>query len=397
MKLQICQYLLVIGGFICIFAVNMIYHLFTSLPFMVCGIAVIQLLLTARKRTSKAIRWLLLWAVATMLLYGCHFIYFNHFASWLPMTDTLYAMTNLLVYPLFLLYISAVTDREPLHRQKTVQGLTVGIPLVAGIVVGWLYAAMNDEQTAQFISSYLYHGHEEKLTELPLYQVWAHIGCHVVFAIQVACVIVLGFKRIRRFNKTIQQLYADTENKELKSIPTILILFIVTSLASAVVNVLGKEVFVDTVILGIPSLVFSILIFSLTWVGMQQDFTMRSIPEEQEQETGCEENTIVTPSANSILIYERLETMMREQQTFLNHDLLLNDVAKLLGTNRTYLLQALNNCAHMTFKEYINRKRIAYAEKLIAESPQTPKTEIAALSGYNSMSAFYRNFGLYKS
>lgn len=397
MKLQICQYLLVIGGFICNFAVNMIYHLFTSLPFMVCGIAVIQLLLTARKRTSKAIRWLLLWAVATMLLYGCHFIYFNHFVSWLPMTDTLYTMTNLLVYPLFLLYISAVTDREPLHRQKTVQGLTVGIPLVAGIAVGWLYAAMNDAQTAQFISSYLYHGHEEKLTGLPLYQAWTHIGSHVVFAIQVACVIVLGFKRIRRFNRTIQQLYADTENKEIESIPTILILFIVTSLVSTVANVLGKEVFVDTVILGIPSLVFSILIFSLTWVGMQQDFTMRSIPEEQEQETGCEENTVVTPSANSILIYERLETMMREQQTFLNHDLLLNDVAKLLGTNRTYLLQALSSCAHMTFKEYINRKRIAYAEKLIAESPQTPKTEIAALSGYNSMSAFYRNFGLYKS
>lgn len=388
---------MVIGGFICNFAVNMIYHLFTSLPLMVCGIAVIQLLLTARKRTSKAIRWLLLWAIATMLLYGCHFIYFNHFVSWMPMTDTLYVMMNLLVYPLFLLYISAVTDREPLHRQKTVQGLTVGIPLVAGIAVGWLYAAMNDAQTAQFISSYLYHGHEEKLTGLPLYQAWTHIGCHVVFAIQVACVIVLGFKRIRRFNKTIQQLYADTENKEIESIPTILILFIVTSLVSAVANVLGKEVFVDTVILGIPSLVFSILIFSLTWVGMQQDFTMRSIPEEQEQETGCEENTVVTPSANSILIYERLETMMREQQTFLNHDLLLNDVAKLLGTNRTYLLQALSSCAHMTFKEYINRKRIAYAKKLIAESPQTPKTEIAALSGYNSMSAFYRNFGLYKS
>lgn len=388
---------MVIGGFIRIFAGNMIYNLFTSLPLMVCGIAVTQLLLTARKRTNKAIRWLLLWAVATMLLYGCHFIYFNHFVSWMPMTDTLYVMMNLLVYPLFLLYISAVTDREPLHRQKTVQGLIVGIPLVAGIVVGWLYAAMNDAQTAQFVSNYLYHGHEEKLKGLPLYQAWTHIGCHVVFAIQVVCVIVLGFKRIRRFNKTIQQLYADTENKEMEYIPTILVLFIVTSLVSVVFNILGKEVFVDTVILGIPSLVFSILIFSLAWVGMQQDFTIRSIPEEQEQETDCQENTVVTPSANSIQIYERLETMMHEQQTFLNHDLQLNDVAKLLGTNRTYLLQALSSCAHMTFKEYINRKRIAHAEKLIAESPQTPKTEIATLSGYNSMSAFYRNFGLYKS
>jgi YesN/AraC family two-component response regulator len=89
--------------------------------------------------------------------------------------------------------------------------------------------------------------------------------------------------------------------------------------------------------------------------------------------------------------------MMNEQQTYLKNDLLLNDVAKLLGTNRTYLLQALSACAHMTFKEYINRKRIAHAEQLMAQNPLTPKTEIATLSGYNSMSSFYRNYSLYHS
>ena len=88
---------------------------------------------------------------------------------------------------------------------------------------------------------------------------------------------------------------------------------------------------------------------------------------------------------------------MNEQQIFLQNDLLLNDVAKLLGTNRTYLLQALSSCAHMTFKEYINRKRITYAEQLMAKNPQTPKTEIATRSGYNSMSSFYRNLALYKN
>ena len=101
------------------------------------------------------------------------------------------------------------------------------------------------------------------------------------------------------------------------------------------------------------------------------------------------------PSANSIIIYEKLENLMNNEQIFLQNDLLLNDVAKLLGTNRTYLLQALSSCAHMTFKEYINRKRIAHAEQLIANNPLMPKTEIATRSGYNSMSSFYRNLGHY--
>jgi AraC-like DNA-binding protein len=361
-------------------------------------VMVIQLTLTYRRRTDKAIRWLLRWAIATLLLYGGHFVYFNHYTNLLPFSDTIYVTVNLLVYPLFLLYISAITDRTPLSQQKRFLWSVFLPPITAGLVVGGLYGAMDAGEAKTFITNYLYHGYETKLSGLALLQAWAHIVCHAIFAIQVVVVIVKGFRRIRRFNKTVQQLYADTENKEIQEIPTILILFIITSLVSTIVNVLGRQIFVDSIIISLPSLAFSALIFALAWVGMQQDFTMQDIPEEQEKETDETENVAaVTPSEHNIQIYEKLESMMNEQQTYLNHDLLLNDVAKMLGTNRTYLLQALSSCAHMTFKEYINRKRIAHAEQLIAQNPLTPKTEIATLSGYNSMSSFYRNFAIYHS
>ena len=375
----------------------MIYEFFSSLPLMVCVVMVVQLTLTYRRRMDKAIRWLLLWAIATLLLYGCHFIYFNHFSDLLPFSDTLYVALNLTVYPLFLLYISAITDRKPLSQQKRFLWSAFMPPVTAGIVVGGLYGAMDAGEAKAFITSYLYHGYETTLSGLALAQAWVHIVCHITFAIQVIIVIVRGFRRIRRFNKTVEQLYADTENKEIEAIPTILILFIVTSLVSTIVNVIGRQMFVDTVIIALPSVAFSALIFALSWVGMQHNFSMRDIPEEQEKETDDSEKVTAVPSANSIIIYEKLENLMNNEQIFLQNDLLLNDVAKLLGTNRTYLLQALSSCAHMTFKEYINRKRIAHAEQLMAENPQVSKTEIATLSGYNSMSSFYRNYSQYRS
>ena len=378
-----------------IFADNMIYEFFSSLPLMVCVVMVVQLTLTYRRRTDKAIRWLLLWAIATLLLYGCHFIYFNHFSDLLPFSDTLYVALNLTVYPLFLLYISAITDRKPLSQQKRFLWSAFMSPVTAGIVVGGLYGAMDAGEAKAFITSYLYLGYETTLSGLALAQAWVHIVCHITFAIQVIIVIVRGFRRIRRFNKTVEQLYADTENKEIEAIPTILILFIVTSLVSTIVNIIGRQMFVDTVIIALPSVAFSALIFALSWVGMQHNFSMRDIPEEQEKETDDSEKVTAVPSANSIIIYEKLENLMNNEQIFLQNDLLLNDVAKLLGTNRTYLLQALSSCAHMTFKEYINRKRIAHAEQLIANNPLMPKTEIATRSGYNSMSSFYRNLGHY--
>ena len=373
----------------------MIYEFFSSLPLMVCVVMVVQLTLTYRRRMDKAIRWLLLWAIATLLLYGCHFIYFNHFSDLLPFSDTLYVALNLTVYPLFLVYISAITDRKPLSQQKRFLWSAFMPPITAAIIVGGLYGAMDAGEAKAFITSYLYLGYETTLSGLALAQAWVHIVCHITFAIQVIIVIVRGFRRIRRFNKTVEQLYADTENKEIEAIPTILILFIVTSLVSTIVNVIGRQMFVDTVIIALPSVAFSALIFALSWVGMQHNFSMRDIPEEQEKETDDSEKVTAVPSANSIIIYEKLENLMNNEQIFLQNDLLLNDVAKLLGTNRTYLLQALSSCAHMTFKEYINRKRIAHAEQLIANNPLMPKTEIATRSGYNSMSSFYRNLGHY--
>jgi len=304
-------------------------------------------------------------------------------------------MMNLSVYPLFLFYISAITDRIPLFQQKGFLWLTISTPLLAGMTVGGLYGAMTTAETQTFINSYLYRGFDGSLTGLALVQAVVHIICHIIFALQVVTVIVKGFRRIRRFNKTIQQLYADTENKELDEIPTILVLFIVTSLTSTVVNAIGRQMFVDDIILGIPSVAFSMLIFALSWVGMKQDFTIQDIPEEHEKETDQYGYAPAVPNSNNITIFQNLENMMSEQEIFLRNDLKLNDVAKLLGTNRTYLLQALNSCAHMTFKEYVNRKRIARAEELMAANPNQPKTEIAVLSGYNSMSSFYRNLTLY--
>lgn len=243
----------------------MIYEIFTSLPLMVCVVMVIQLTLTYRKRMDKAIRWLLRWAIATLLLYSCHFIFFNHHIDLLPFSDTIYVVQNLTVYPLFLLYISEITDRIPLSQQKSFLWLVFTPPIMAGIVVGCLYGVMDAGETKSFITNYLYHGHETSLSGLPLVQGWVHIICHIIFAIQVIIVIVRGFRRIRRFNKTVQQLYADTENREIQSIPTILILFIATSLVSTIVNVIGRQMFVDNIIIALPSVVFSAVLRQFGW------------------------------------------------------------------------------------------------------------------------------------
>ena len=91
-------------------------------------------------------------------------------------------------------------------------------------------------------------------------------------------------------------------------------------------------------------------------------------------------------------LQERLSECMEKEEIFLNPRLTLSDLAAAVGTNRTYLSDFLNGTLHTTFYEYVNGYRARKAAALIRSHPDKTFTEIAELSGYNSISTFYRSF-----
>jgi AraC-like DNA-binding protein len=253
-------------------------------------------------------------------------------------------------------------------------------------------------------------------------QVVLHECCHVLFALQVAVVAVVGVRKIRRYNLQLNQLYADTENKSLHGIKVLLYLLVAASVLAVLVNHLGRHRFDGSLWLALPSLAFSALVFSIGWAGMFRRFSIRDMEEvvscrEENEDSACQE--VLQPMASERLereggellpqeelqeqepevleesLGDRIERLMREEKVFLQHDLRLDDVARMLNTNRTYLLKAISETKGMTFKEYVNRLRIAHATQLMADNPQLTKSEVATASGYNTVSSFYRNYNLY--
>lgn len=117
---------------------------------------------------------------------------------------------------------------------------------------------------------------------------------------------------------------------------------------------------------------------------------------EERPEDGDDVNPAGQPAAltagQTSPIQEKLEKCMGEDEIFLNHRLTLSDLAVSIGTNRTYLSDYLNRVMNTTFYEYINGARAQKAASLIREYPEKTFTEIADMSGFNSLSTFYRSF-----
>lgn len=377
----------------------MIKILVISLPMLVCIFWSILLILDWWEQRTQAKARLLFFMVVSTALYGGHFIFFNHQYELMPITDTIYCMANLAVFPLYYIYIKEVTEEE---WQKHWQ-ITLMIPaLLVGVIVGTLYLLMDHQETQAFVKTFLYQNSTKGLCDLAMIQAIVHTCSKIIFAIQIPLILVKGFRKIKRYDKMVEANYADTTLRKMYMVKTILVLFVVASFISFAANILGRDFF-DTApwLVLIPAVTFSTILFLLGYAGHRQNFTIQNMM--LETANNPVPRLCISDSQLDGGKEDRIEKLKNEiaesvekEQLFLQQDLKINDIAKLLHTNRDYIYQAINIRMGMSFSEYINRLRIDFAVQLMNESPKMTSNEIAFRSGFSSPASFYRNFKLYK-
>ena len=84
---------------------------------------------------------------------------------------------------------------------------------------------------------------------------------------------------------------------------------------------------------------------------------------------------------------------MQEKRCFCDANCNATSLAKEIGTNRTYLAEAIRLYENgATILEYINNLRLEYAAQLLSEASAYRIAEIELIVGFNSRTTFYRLF-----
>lgn len=334
-------------------------------------------------KEKKLMFWFML--TATFLYFG-HYCYFGKAYEVLPFTDTLYSFANLAVYPIYYLYVRYITTNR-LERKWCLGVLLPAILIAASNLLA--YSCENKESVQAFIAEYLYH--EEQEGEILLSYRWLyinHVIARILFAVMLLPIIWLCDKMIRQFNLRLKEFYSNHEGRNLNSLRTLQICLVLTSAGSGILITLGKSYFVDNVLLAVPSIAFSSLLFAIGYDAYHRSFTASMLEEDLQNELATEP---IAEKGEPDLA-SKLVTMLNEQQLYLQSDLKITDLAQKLATNRNYVYIAIKNQLNTNFADLINKMRIEHALKLMDENPTTPLTEIALQSGYVSESSFYRNF-----
>jgi len=395
----------------------MIHSLVISMPIIVCAVFAMLMLLDLRGRRERYV--LAIFFIVATLLYLGHGIFFSRILPLIPLSDTIYSFCNLAVYPLYYLYLESVTS-DDIKGFKIRKRITLLPAVVCSLTIGMLYLLMNDKEIAQFIPTYLYAERGSELTGMAWWQTVAHMVTKSIFALQIIPVVHFGSRSIVRFNQRVEASFADTEGRSLHRQKVLLWIFLATSLASFVCNIIGRQWFDSSAwLLSVPSFLFSALLFCVGREGLMLNFSIQEIMEAEQEVMPNEEkdseasDEVSATNDDSVSAIDQSDHLLQietnrtsakgrkmehivqrivDEQLYLQPDLQLNGLATLLCTNRTYISDAIRKEKGMTFYEFINDLRIQHAQKLMKEYPEMAIYEIYTQSGYSNYPTFRRNF-----
>ena len=384
----------------------MINAIFSTLPFGVCLFWSV-IFLKEYRAADPAKRLLTRFMLVCTMLYFSHAVYFNKNIQLFSIVESIYAFCTLAVYPLYYLYICKLTDAKPLR----IRDYWVLLPaLLVSLTAALLYVIMGNERIP-FIERcfYEYTASVATCSGVAKAQCFRLLLTKIVFAVQLIPVCYFGSKRLTAFNKRVNNFYANTEGKTLAPIRSLLTIFLIFAFLSAIANYIGRDFFIQKPwMVIIPSVIFSTMIFSVAYVGFKQKFTAIDFCHDEQTTAQKDESAIVAENVINngrngltakdtnpeyLLLGETMCRVVESQQLFRQKGLLITDVAKLTGSNRTYISNYLNKELNTSFSDFINSYRVEYAKSLLtSKDPAYSILEIFEMSGFTNEVSFYRIF-----
>ncbi|MGM9736504.1 MAG: helix-turn-helix domain-containing protein [Candidatus Cryptobacteroides sp.] len=95
------------------------------------------------------------------------------------------------------------------------------------------------------------------------------------------------------------------------------------------------------------------------------------------------------------MIYGRLTDYFEKEKPFLRSELTINDIVKVIYSNKLYVSRAISLCTGRNFRQFVNYYRVRYSIDLFRENPQLKVVELSHASGFNSMASFNTAFRLF--
>lgn len=196
-------------------------------------------------------------------------------------------------------------------------------------------------------------------------------------------VIIIAFFKVRRYMRYIRQNYSNIDEIDISWLRPVFVFCILSQLLWLATSLI-MNVYVDALYY-----ILTILLWVMV-LRYTRHFHPVVVP------AVVPTVSAVVPSDSAAKDYpfkERLEQVINQDAIYLDKHLTLDDMAKAIGTNRTYMSDYFNNVVGKPFFDYVNQQRITRKSiPMMQAHPEYTLEYIAEQSGFGSISTFRRAF-----
>jgi AraC-like DNA-binding protein len=348
--------------------------------FIIPFILAFQIFFSSRKNISKIIMSFALFNSAFIFLFN-YFYFQKDYTLYYPL-HSIHAGLELWIYPSIYLYIKSIVIENDKIKNELWHFLLGAVLMIFASFFFYVY--IGKEDLIFFLKNnktgYHFIGYKFQILMISRYIVL------VIIAIQAVCYSVAFLKIPKEYDDILRTEFSNIENFSINWINKFNLWFGICGLLSFLVYTFTPIKGYNELLIVFVFFVFSGFLCRMGIFSLKQKKPQLNLDEIK--------NFDIKIVGRNKFIDERLEkelkNYMENEFAYLQADINLTNVSRILGTNRSYLSSIINTKFGMNFNAYINQYRVKYVKDYLDNNPLISKEELVHLGGFGSKSTMNR-------
>ena len=378
-----------------------------QLPFSVCAVWCLILLSKRHKNLSDRLVMWVMGLLAVSLYCGSMHMDINPNYNRLAIGNVILQFSSLAVFPIICLYIRSCYEDYHISWVPYLSTLPSLILLLISIVLTSVIGIDRSGQLIEMIHSGVVQrnllSRLDKAYILFTFQIY-----FVTFFISLCISLIYVFAKLFTGKFKFKHIASFLRGEKSSFVANVICLFFVIYFILWAVSVIFGSVICDT--LSVWSVVWSltaaVVLFLIGYVTtvpalpggyinldrLRHPFgAMRQSTQEYLQ--GIDSGPMAGVATSGYdKIMDSFKRYMIKERGYLNPSLTIEEIARVLNTNRTYVSKLVNLYFGMSFRDYLSSLRMDYAKQLMKDEPDASLDYIAVKSGFQSSTQFIRKF-----
>ena len=235
--------------------------------------------------------------------------------------------------------------------------------------------------------AWLYKDHMIPASDQVYYLELSRTVIRIVFPVLLMHALIANYRLIKKHGQRMGEFFSDVHDDNNRTARILNCSILGISLVSLVITTMGRDhVMLNDRYIYFAWSAFSVILYTLGLLGMRQRPINPAFDPEGVKQT--EYANLPVPALNDLA--ERIKNEFVLNKIHLDNELNIMDVAKVVGTNRSYISSTINKRFNQNFSVFVNSYRIEEFKLLLKQDRKITAEALANNCGFGSVNSMKR-------